>query len=130
MSIRLSEKHGVNPMLVTCFWCGKDRGDIALLGKLRNDAEAPRSGVIDYEPCDECKEGMARGITFMEASEHPLREDHPATQEGVYPTGSYTVVKEEVVRKLITPPDMLDDVLKLRKCFLDVEIYTALFGGE
>lgn len=50
MSIRLSEKHGVNPMLASCFLCGEDTGEIALLGKMKGDAAAPHRGVITKEP--------------------------------------------------------------------------------
>lgn len=54
-SIKLSEKHGVNPSLVICTLCGKETGEIALLGRLKDDAEAPRhicTGTI----CKECNE--------------------------------------------------------------------------
>lgn len=53
--ILLSEKHGVNPSIDCCFYCGKEVG-IALLGKLPDDAEAPRTVCTSIEPCDECKE--------------------------------------------------------------------------
>ena len=41
------------------FWCGKERGELALLGKLPGDAEAPKNVVLDYEPCDCC--GLSGG---------------------------------------------------------------------
>ena len=52
-SIRLSEKHGVNPSLITCFQCNKDTG-VALLGRLPNDKGAPRS-IPDNKLCDTCE---------------------------------------------------------------------------
>nr|DAW35357.1 MAG TPA: SIR2 family protein [Caudoviricetes sp.] len=51
-SILLSEKHGVNPSVLHCICCGKDYG-VALLGKLKNDEEAPRD--IYEGLCDDCK---------------------------------------------------------------------------
>ena len=39
-SILLSPKHGANPSVARCICCGKDYG-VALLGKLKNDEEAP-----------------------------------------------------------------------------------------
>lgn len=53
--ILLSEKHGVNPALDCCFYCGKEVG-IILCGKLKNDEKAPMHVCSSVEPCDECKE--------------------------------------------------------------------------
>lgn len=56
-SIRLSEKHGVNPSLIVCTLCGEETGELALLGKLKDDAEAPKhicTGTI----CDKCKKNL------------------------------------------------------------------------
>lgn len=50
-SIRISEKHGVNPSITICPICGKETG-IALLGKLKGDKEAPMRMLSD--PCDDC----------------------------------------------------------------------------
>lgn len=50
-SIRLSEKHGVNPSITICPVCGKDTG-IAILGRLKGDEEAPRKIIGDL--CDDC----------------------------------------------------------------------------
>lgn len=58
-SITLSEKHGVNPSFVICTLCGEDTGEIALLGKLKDDKEAPRhicTGTI----CKKCKEQLEK----------------------------------------------------------------------
>lgn len=49
--IRVSEKHGVNPSITICPICGKET-DIALLGKLKGDKEAPMRMLSD--PCDDC----------------------------------------------------------------------------
>ena len=54
-SIRLHPEHGLNPTLCTCFWCGEDTGEIALLGATYN-GEAPMHLVLNYEPCAACKE--------------------------------------------------------------------------
>ena len=53
-SIRISEKHGVNPTIPICFYCGEDKNEVALLGKLHGDKEAPMRMWIngDYEPDD------------------------------------------------------------------------------
>ena len=41
-SIKVSPKHGLNPTIPQCFWCGKDKSEIALLGKMdKEDSPAP-----------------------------------------------------------------------------------------
>lgn len=57
-SIELSPKYGVNPSLLQCPVCHKDTG-IALLGKLKGDAEAPK---YMNELCDDCKKEYTVGI--------------------------------------------------------------------
>ncbi len=107
-SIRLSPKHGVNPSVMVCFWCGEDMG-VALLGMLKGgyDSKAPHRAVFDMEPCNKCVERMATGITFMEFDQ----------KKG--PTGTWCVVKEEeAVRQIIMEP-FLADVLKTRKCYIE-----------
>ena len=96
--IKLSKKHGVNPTITLCFWCGESKG-IALLGKLPNDAEAPKEAVIDYEPCDKCKELWNQGIPVVEVSETPINKTQSpiTTNPTVYPTGRHAVVKPEAL---------------------------------
>jgi hypothetical protein len=60
-SIRLSERHGVNPMLVVCEICGADTNDLALLGRLKEDAEAPRKGSLPGVLCDSCMGVLKQG---------------------------------------------------------------------
>ncbi len=63
--ILLDPKHGVNPMLVVCSWCGEDTNEIALLGRLKDNSQAPMRGVLNDVPCDACGEHMAVGVTFV-----------------------------------------------------------------
>lgn len=53
-SITLSPKYGVNPSVLHCFICGKETG-VALLGKLKGDAEAPHNISDPNEICDDCR---------------------------------------------------------------------------
>jgi hypothetical protein len=53
-SIRISEKHGVNPTLGICMYCGEETGEIALLGCLPGDKEAPRQSILSIKPCQKC----------------------------------------------------------------------------
>ena len=85
----------LNPILVKCFWCGKASG-IAIPKKVSKKKEGYRECVMNYDPCDKCKENWGKGAVIIEASDKPIHE-RPAIQEGVYPTGAWWVVKRELL---------------------------------
>lgn len=111
MSIRLSPKHGVNPLLGVCFVCGKDDGTVVLAGRLKDDAEAPRRAVWSREPCETCHEDMRQGIIFLSVRDGESG-DNP------YRTGRFAVVRESAVRRMIKEP-MLSELLAKRLCFIE-----------
>lgn len=51
--MRLSKKYGVNPSITICPVCNKEM-DVALLGYLKGDVEAPKC-IKSEELCNECK---------------------------------------------------------------------------
>ena len=112
--MRISEKYGVNPMIVQCFFCGEDNGEIALLGYLPGDKEAPKYGYLDFEPCTKCKAQMELGITLMESV------------DGKTPTGSWLVITEEAAKRMIKSEDMLKQILDKRKAFIDHGVLVML----
>ena len=63
MGIHLSKKHGVNPSIEICAVCGKGIG-VALLGRLKNDAEAPREVCLG-NLCDTCQSVVDAGGTLI-----------------------------------------------------------------
>lgn len=108
--IEISPKHGLNPTIPVCFWCGKEKNEIALLGRIRektkdrfgsntvvrgSDIEAPRRMVLDYEPCDECKKMWESGVAVLEVQQTPTMPNQPEIQKGIYPTGRFAVVTVE-----------------------------------
>lgn len=100
--IKLSPKHGVNPTMSICFWCGEHTGEIAMLGKLDNqDFGVPREMVLSYDPCDDCKAKWDLGVTIVEVSPTPIEDNQivVSTQDGIdmYPTGRFAVVKEDAM---------------------------------
>lgn len=105
-SIKLSPKHGVNPCMSKCFFCGGDKG-IVLLGKLKGDAEAPHEMVFDYEPCDACKEKFAKGVLLVGVSETCPDGRPPISKaedgKELYPTGPYVVATEDFVTRMAGP---------------------------
>lgn len=95
--IKLSPKHGLNATIPVCFFCGKEKNEIALLGKIdREDSEAPMKTVLNFEPCDECKEKFAQGVLLIEVTKTPTYIGMPIA-ENAYPTGRYVVVKPEAL---------------------------------
>lgn len=96
--ITLSPKHGVNPCIPTCFFCGQDKNEIALLGRIggKEDREAPRKAILDFEPCDECKKKFAEGVLIIEVTQTPTYIGMPIA-ENAYPTGRYVVLKPEAM---------------------------------
>lgn len=117
-SIRLSEKHGVNPTLLVCFLCGKETG-VALLGLLKGDAEAPRR-MCDREPCDECKGYMEQGVILISVDESKTAD--PANP---HRTGGWVVLKDEAVTRVFDPP-MRERILKVRAAFLADDAWDRL----
>ena len=134
-SIRVSMKHGVNPSMSVCFWCGGDDGTILLLGKLPGDKEAPRRTVASYEPCATCKEKFALGIVVIEATKHPTHgeKQEPLARDSdaypdAYPTGCHVVVRREAFLPILTPESVRAGVEKSGRCVVDPETFAQLFG--
>ena len=120
--IRLSPKHGLNPSMVMCFWCGEEKNELVLLGRMnREDSEAPRKILRDYEPCDKCKELFSHGVHIIGVSETPAIEGLPPitvqNHTEYYPTGVFTLVSDDyIVRVLDSEP--AQQVLKARKMLM------------
>lgn len=119
--ITISPKHGLNPCIPVCFFCGEEKKEIALLGKLKNDAEAPHAAVIDYTPCDKCQANWNMGVPLIRVSNEPATPGMPPIKaEGgakVYPTGQYSVMTKEAVQRIFNTeaengsPVLLEDEL-------------------
>ena len=120
-SIRLSKKHGVNPMMVVCFFCNKDTGDIALMGQMKGDQEAPRRAVLDRTPCDTCKGHMGQGVIFISVNEK-LTTD----RNNPYRSGNWAVVTTDFVQRVVTPKSFADDICEKRFCFVPDDVWEKL----
>lgn len=122
--IRLSPKHGVNPCISVCFFCGKDKQEIALLGKIdKEDHEAPRRAILDYEPCDECKQAMSRGIAMIGVTTTPNNPGQPPIQKNseatLYPTGSMVVVTPDAIRRIFAGHPMVEKIIESGRTYAD-----------
>lgn len=119
-SIKISKEHGLNPSLVTCFFCGKDK-EIALFGRLPHDQEAPHRVMIDYEPCAACKQKFADGVLLIECSETAIADGQRPIQDGAFPTGNYCVVTQDAFTRMFNvdqPPKAV--------ALVDMAVMTAI----
>ena len=127
--IKLSEKHGVNPTIVKCFFCGADKG-VAMLGKLPGDAAAPKEAILDYEPCEKCQEMWDQGQVIIEAGEAAQDGRPPISFEGetpIYPTGRWLVMERESAQRFFK--GVFDTDAPPGPACIDTEAFEHFFGG-
>lgn len=124
-SIRLSPKHGLNPSIMQCFYCGADTG-VAVPGLLKGDREAPRKAVWDMTPCNECAAAMKIGVIFCEVDANRSKGG-----DAPYRTGRLIAIREYAVREMLTnTPKSLEQVLKQRFCWISQEDWKAMGFDE
>lgn len=121
-SIPLSPKYGVNPTIPCCAWCGQPKNEIALMGRMSrkktvrnawggqstviedNDMEAPKNIILDYEPCDDCREKWSMGVVVLEATTRRPEPYRPPIQKSgedeIYPTMRYVVIKPTAAERV------------------------------
>lgn len=114
--IELSPKYGVNCTIPVCFWCGKDKNQIAMMGRVRerdpetgravkgSDLQVPMKMVLDYEPCDDCMAEFSKGVQIIEV-DHVAPDQRPAMgqddqKRSVYPTGRTLVMYAEAAQRV------------------------------
>ena len=127
--ITLSPKHGVNPSMDLCFWCGKPKG-IILCGRMhekkgdRTDVEAPKGMVMNLEPCDKCKENFNLGVRIVEVIDDGSKFHNDLTfairaedNKVKWPTGRFVVMKAESIKRGKPGMLMLCDTDTMDKIF-------------
>ena len=132
--IKVSEKHGINPTIPICFWCGEDKNEIVLLEKLPGDVEAPMHMWIpgDYEPCEKCAELRKQGIDIVEVNEKPVIGEPQQPYYGYFPTGRHFIIKDEAAKRIFLSP-MIEQLVEKRMGFVDKEtmdILTKMIEGD
>ena len=122
---KISEKYGLNPTIPVCFWCGKPKNEVALMGEVLdkngNEIQMQMHTVINYEPCDECRANMKLGLTVIEASANDT--GNPPIQDGAYPTGRWVVITHEAGERIFGVSQDIHKVLA------DKEIFDMIIGG-
>lgn len=132
-NVKLSPTHGVNPSIPICFWCGKEKNQVALLGKIdKKDSEAPKRIIMDYEPCNECKELFSKGIQVIGVSEKPIMENMfpimVQEDKEFFPTGAMFLSSKEWTKAFLEEnnPEMVDMVMEKQVMLMDNEIVEEL----
>ncbi|MDR2022086.1 MAG: hypothetical protein LBQ71_02265 [Hungatella sp.] len=92
--IRLHPKYGLNPTMPMCFYCGKPKGEIALLGASYKD-EAPTCMIVGIEPCSVCKENFADYTLLVEAEGIEEYTPGQRVKDRVKPTGRWCAIRKE-----------------------------------
>ena len=116
MSLRLSEKHGVNPAVEQCFVCLEDFG-VILFGEMKGDVKAPHR-VCTGNVCETCQEHMKQGIVLIS-----VRPGSDRTNP--YRTGGWCVVREEMVKRAFDEASATE-VLAQRLAFIEDEAWDKL----
>jgi hypothetical protein len=116
--VQLSQKHGVNPTMGICFFCGKPDGTIGLLGKLPGDVEAPRYALLGMDPCPACVKLMETCILLVKVTEDD--EGRPV------PAGHLVGVREDALRRVVSTPALLDQILEKRCALLPADVWHRL----
>ena len=97
MSFRVSEKHGINSSVDTCFICGKEIS-VVLFGTSYKDengktTEAPRN-VCTGGLCGTCQKVIDEGGIFFIAVKDGEQGENP------WRTGQIIAIKEEAVQRM------------------------------
>lgn len=127
--LKLSPKYGLNPTVSVCFWCGEEKDEVALLGRIGDankgeDIEANIRTIIDYEPCPACIAKMSAGFLVVEATTSPNNTTSVPIRDGVYPTGRFVVIDPGIAHKIFK----IDD--DMTKAFLEEDLFQKIFYEE
>lgn len=119
--IKVSPQHGVNPSLAKCFFCREDKG-LVMLGKLPNDAKAPKKCIGDYQPCDKCAEHWKQGTPIIRCTTAPIY-GRLSIVGGLWPTGAWCVISNESAEKIFNDKERIG-----KPRLLEDKVYDDLFG--
>jgi hypothetical protein len=134
MPLYLHKKHGANPSMTQCFYCGKGK-EILLVGAstgkfkeagvaVSKDGKMPMyAGVFDMEPCDECKGYMEQGILLIS-----VRDGTEDRGPDAYRTGGWVVVKDKPFKECFgwLPEELLASLVKQRWSYIPDTVWDGV----
>ena len=87
---KMSPKYGANNSYHVCPWCGEKTGAYTSFGELPDDAKAPETIIVNYDPCAKCNETWQKTVPVIEISARQIVPGQPAINSDkdnpVYPT--------------------------------------------
>lgn len=140
-SIKLHSRFGVNPTMATCYICNEP-SEIILVGSstkpfrdagiaVSKDGEMPMNvGVMDGRPCSKCEGYMKQGVILISVRDDQENEIQKANTDKRLPnpfrTGGWVVIKDDAIRRMLNPPELVESVLRKRMCFVPDQAWDAL----
>lgn len=104
--------------LMQCFYCMKDKG--VLLHK-RLAPVLPHRMCVDHEPCDECAGYMQQGVILISVDESKTTD-----KKNPWRTGGWVVVRDDFIRRVFNPPELVEHVLTKRVAFMPDDAWCML----
>lgn len=115
-----------------CFWCTKETGKPVMLPEV-NGKKPPARAILNYEPCEACKEMFSKGIHIIGVVDKPFAETMPPIvceeEMKLYPTGSFFVASPEWTEQMLKANNnqrMVENVLKHRVLMMPDEIVQGI----
>jgi len=127
--VTLDKEHGVNPGMENCFICNQPKG-IILYGQMNpkkremvksagleadSYGRAPNGLILDKEPCHKCAKMMKRGVILISVRDDECVDNDP---ENPHRTGGWVVVKDDLIQRIVQPPELADSILSKRMAFV------------
>lgn len=114
--ITLSPKHGLNPSLLKCFACGEDAG-IAILGKLKDDEEAPREMTNPNTFCTKCQSVIDQDGLLIVSIKDGEKGDNP------YRTGKMVGITKDAKERIFKN-------IKSNFCYMEDTMFNQIFNNQ
>ena len=111
--IIISPKHGLNPSLLKCFACGKAAG-VALLGKLKDDEEAPMEMTDQNIFCDNCQKVINQNGLLVISVRDGETGNNP------FRTGKMVGITKEAKERIFKD-------IKTNVCYMEDSVFSKLF---
>jgi hypothetical protein len=102
-------KDGSYVAIPLCFYCGEKKNEVILNTRLK---PIPQDVVYNKEPCDKCKDWMAKGIMLIETRDGE-------TGDNPFRTGRLWVIGEEAAKRAFGPESLLEQILKCRFSWIE-----------
>lgn len=123
--------------MTQCFYCGKDK-DIAMDRRLR-DRLPKHVGIVDMEPCNDCKGYMEQGIMLIAVKDDAECAKVEAERQewlkgpqntpfipNPYRTGHTCVVKDDAILGVVTDDTVKERIRKMRWTFIPMDAWDML----